>query len=159
MIFRIIGNLGGGHMFKISTHICNELKDSKVIVKKLEMNERREILDSILKKYININQKGIWLWEKFIHYEALNDDMAWSYIKDFVKDNECIMFFNQEEEKEMFLIQSGDDLNYVLSETYGFEFYITNKQCSYLLCFSHHNILYGCGIAEKWIHKLRSTIG
>ncbi len=146
-------------MFKISTHICNELKDSEVIVKKLEMNERREILDSILKKYINTHQKGIWLWEKFIHYEALNDDMAWSYIKDFVKDNECIMFFNQEEEKEMFLIQSGNDLNYILSETYGFEFYITNKQCLYLLCFNHHNILYGCGIAEKWIHKLRSAIG
>ena len=62
-------------MFKISTHICNELKDSKVITTKLDMNERREILDSILKKYININQKGNWLWEKFIHYESLNDDI------------------------------------------------------------------------------------
>ena len=43
-------------MFKISTHISNELKDSKVITTKLDMDERREILDSILKKYININQ-------------------------------------------------------------------------------------------------------
>lgn len=146
-------------MFKISTHICDELKDNKVIIKKLELNEKREILDSVLKKYININEKGVWLWEKFIHYEALNDDMAWSYIKDFIKDNECIMFFNQQEEKEMFLIQSGDDLNHVLSETYGFEFYITDKQCSYLLCFSHHNILYGCGIAEEWINKIRGDIG
>lgn len=69
-------------MLRISTHICNELKDSKVIIKKLDL---------------------------------------------------C--------EKEMFLIQSGTDLDYILSETYGFEFYITNKQCSYLLCFNHHNIL------------------
>lgn len=145
-------------MFKISTHICNELRDSKIMVKKLEMNERGEILDSIIKKYIDINQKGIWLWEKFIHYEALKSDMAWSYIKDFVKDNECIMFFDPEEEKEMFLIQSGNDLNYILSETYGFVFYITNKQCSYLLCFNDHNILYGCGNAENWIHELRSAI-
>lgn len=145
-------------MFKISNHISNELKDSKVIIRKLELNERKEILELVLKKYIKISEKGVWLWEKFIHYEAWNDDMAWKYIKDFVKDNECIMFFNQEEEKEMFLIQSGDDLNYIISETYGFEFYITNKQCSYLLCFNHHNILYGCGIAEKWINKLRSSI-
>jgi len=145
-------------MFKISTHILTELKDSKVIIKKLEVNERKEILDLILKKYININEKGVWLWEKFNHYEVLNDDMAWSYIKDFIEGNECIMFFNQEEEKEMFLIQSGDDLNYILSETYGFEFYITNKQCSYLLCFNHHNILYGCGNAERWINKLRKVI-
>lgn len=142
-------------MFEISTHICNELKESNVIIKKLDLNERKRILQSALKNYISLNEKGNWLWEKFIHYVSLNDDMAWSYIKDFVKDNECIMFFNQEEEKEMFLIQSGTDLNYILSETYGFEFYITNKQCSYLLCFSHHNILYGCGIAESWINKLK----
>lgn len=143
-------------MFKISTHICDELRENKVMVKKLELDERREILDLILKRYINISGKSGWLWENLIHYETLTDDMAWSYIKDFVKDNECIMFFNQEEEKEMFLIQSGDDLNYVLAETYGFEFYITNKQCSYLLCFNHHNVLYGCGTAAEWINKLRS---
>lgn len=145
-------------MFKISTHIYDELKDSKVVLKKMEMDRRNKILDLVLKKYIDFNARGIWLWEKFIHYEALNDNMAWSYIKDFVKNNECIMFFNQEEEKEMFLIQSGDDLNYILSETYGFEFYITDKQCSYLLCFSHHNILYGCGIAEDWIKYMKTII-
>lgn len=48
----------------------------------------------------------------------------------------------------MFLIRTGEDLNYLLSETYGFEFYITDKECSYLLCFNHHDILYGCGRAE-----------
>lgn len=146
-------------MFKISTHIYDEIKDSKIIIEKIEIKERKEILDSILKKYINNCNTGVWLWEKFVHYEALNDDMAWSYIKDFVKDNNCIMFFNQEEEEEMFLIQSGDDLHYVLSETYGFEFYITDRQCSYLLCFSHHNILYGCGTAEKWINNLSIDMG
>ena len=146
-------------MFKISNHINNELKGSKIIIKKIESKDRKEILDLILKKYIDINKKGVWLWEKFVHYEAVNDDMGWSYIKDFVKDNECIMFFNQEQEQEMFLIQSGEDLNYILSETFGFEFYITNKQCSYLLCFNHHNILYGCGIAEKCMIKLKSAIG
>lgn len=55
----------------------------------------------------------------------------------------------------MFLIRSGEDLNYLLSETYGFEFYITDKECSYLLCFNHHDILYGCGRAEGWIDGMR----
>ena len=34
-------------MFKISQHICNELKDSSVEIKKLELNERQKILDTI----------------------------------------------------------------------------------------------------------------
>ena len=61
----------------------------------------------------------------------------------------------QKEEEEMILIQSGEDLNYILSETYGFEFYITDKQCSYLLCFSDHDILYGCGTAKEWIERIK----
>lgn len=141
-------------MFKIGTHICDELKNSPIKIKKLGLNEQKEVLDSVLKKYTDINKKGAWIWEKFIHYKALNDEMAWSYIKDFLKHNECVMFFNQAEEKEMFFIQSGEDLNYILSKTYGFEFYITDKQYSYLLCFNHHNILYGCGAAEEWINRI-----
>lgn len=142
-------------MFKISEHIYNELKDSDIVIEKIEFNKKKEILDMIFDKYINCNIKSTMLWEKFIHSEAINDDMAWSYIKDFINDNECIMFFNQDEEKEMFLIRSGWDLNFLLSETYGFEFYITNMDCLYLLCFSHHDILYGCGIAEEWIKKMK----
>lgn len=87
-------------MFKSGTHICDELKNSEMKIKKLGLNERKEVLDSVLKKYIDINKKGAWIWEKFIHYKTLNDDMAWSYIKDFVKHNECVMFFNQAEEKD-----------------------------------------------------------
>lgn len=138
-------------MFKIGTHICNELKGSKIILRRLEKDERKGILELVLNKYVDVNKKGVWLWEKFVQYEALNDDKAWSYIKDFVGKNECIIFFNQDEEKEMFICQSGDDLNYVLSETCGFEFYVTDRECSYLMCFNHHNILYGCGSAGAWI--------
>ncbi len=54
----------------------------------------------------------------------------------------------------MFIISSGDDLNYILSETCGYEFYITNFICSYLICYNHHDVLIGCGQAEKWIEKL-----
>lgn len=63
-------------MFKIGTHICDELKNSPIKIKKLGLNEQKEVLDSVLKKYTDINKKGAWIWEKFIHYKALNDDMA-----------------------------------------------------------------------------------
>lgn len=53
----------------------------------------------------------------------------------------------------MFLIHSGSDLNFVLEETYGFEFYITDKKCTYLLAYNHHDILYGCGSAIDWMEK------
>jgi len=46
--------------------------------------------------------------------------------------------------KKSFLFKNGDDLVAVLGETYGFEFYVTNKEKSYLLVFNHnHSIIYG----------------
>lgn len=39
----------------------------------------------------------------------------------------------------------------MLSETWGFEFYVTNEQASFLFCFSHHDILYACGDVKIWL--------
>lgn len=142
-------------MFKISDHIRSELEGSDILIARLEMSEREKIFNLVLKKYINIDKKGKWIWEKFAQCVTLDDEQAWSFIKDFIKDNKCIMFFNQDEDKEMFYIKSGSDLDYILSETYGYEFYITDKECSYLLCYNHHNILYGCGSAEAWVSSLK----
>ena len=45
-------------MFKISNHICSELENSSVILKKLELTERGKILDLVLKKYIDSSKTG-----------------------------------------------------------------------------------------------------
>ena len=79
--------------------------------------------------------------------------MHGNLLKNWLKINVCF-FFNKSDDKSMFLINSGDDLDYILSETCGFEFYITNLECLYLLCFSHHDILYGCGLAYDWIQHI-----
>lgn len=145
-------------MFKISSHICEEMKNSDVELERLELFKSEQVLELIKKKYVDCNYKGEWLWEGFFSCKTLQDNNAWQYLKDFVRDNECIMFFNQRDEKAMFKIKSGKDLNYILSETYGFEFYITDIKATYLLCFNHHNILYGCGEAEEWISNIKSAV-
>ena len=34
------------------------------------------------------------------------------------------------------------------------EFYITDRDQSYVICFNHHDVLYGCGAAKEWVEKL-----
>lgn len=142
-------------MFKISEHIYKEINFAKMNLTALEEKTKKELLKIIQDKYINKCKRSVWLWEKLIQFEAMQDSNAWKYIKDFVKDRKCIMFFNQDEDEEMFLFESGNDLNYVLSETCGFEFYITDLKCSYLICFNHHDVLYGCGSAREWIKRCK----
>ena len=142
-------------MYIISENIYDSIIGKDIKIKELNSLNRLNLIESINEKFIDNNKKGGWIWEKFYEYESMYDNKSWSYIKDFVLDKECILFFNQDEEKKMFLIQNGDDLNYILSETYGFEFYVTDKKCSFLICFNHHDILYGCGDANRWVKEIK----
>ena len=117
-----------------------------------------EITDFILKNTIEIeevNHDTCLKWEKLRYFDSIIDKDGWSYINEFVSDNACIMFFNEFDEKKMFKIKNGNDLYFLLSETSGFEFYITDSNYSYLICFNHHDILYGCGKASYWVDKLK----
>lgn len=116
-----------------------------------------KIRKAINELYVDDNKKGSWLWERLSHFESLTDKDGWSYIKEFVSNSVCIMFFNDFDEKAMFKIKNGKDLYCLLSETCGFEFYITDLNYSYLICFSHHDILYGCGEAIKWIDEIKKS--
>lgn len=140
-------------MLKIVTNICEILNKEKILFERIEEFERERIFEAVLNKFCDNALKGNWLWERLKQYKKLKDDMAWQYLKDLIGENECIMFFNQNEEKEMLLIHSGRDLNFILTETCGFEFYITDIKCTYLLAYNHHNILYGCGTAMEWMEK------
>ena len=143
-------------MYKISTDIYNLIKNSNIIVNELGIEKSKEIFKSIQKNYINMEKENnLWLWEKFNDYEFIKNSNGWTYIQNFVSNSKCIIFFNQDEETKMFSINNGKDLYYILSETCGYEFYIIDEECTYLICFNHHDILYGCGNAIEWIETLK----
>lgn len=142
-------------MYRISNEIIN-ICDSKIELKELDLETSENIKLLIYKNYLDKNRKGNWMWEKLKVYESLRDSNGWKYIKEFISNNSCIIFFNQDEEKKMFRIENGADLYYILSETSGFEFYITDLECTYLICFNHHDILFGCGKAMRWILRIKS---
>jgi hypothetical protein len=66
------------------------------------------------------------------------------------------MFFNLPDEKAAFTFNKGDDVVSVLSETYGFEFYLTNRCAEYLICFNHHDVLIACGSAIELLSKYKT---
>ncbi len=140
--------------FKISNNI-NEAINNKIIISELSKDNRIYILNLIRELYIDTRKKSIWLWERLNEYESLQDSKGWSYIQYYIDDNSCILFFNQDEDDKMFRVSNGTDLQFILSETYGFEFYVTDINCSFLLCFNHHDILYACGNAIEWIKKIK----
>ena len=141
-------------MYKISDDILNAT-NNKLSVDIVSDYACKTILDTVAKLYVDTEKNGFWLWEKLSVHEELSDINGWSLIQNYVSNKSCVMFFNQDEETKMFMVSNGKDLQYILSETCGYEFYITDLQCSYLICFNHHDVLIGCGNAENWVKGLK----
>lgn len=132
-------------------------KNVNIDIRELNDKERDFIIKSIKEKYTSNIYSDLFLWEYFEDYLSVQDENGWKYIEQFVGNNKCIVFFNKSQEKAFIELNSGRDLNEMIGEMYGFEFYVTDKDSSYLICFSEHDILYGLGKAKNYINKLKQN--
>ena len=137
-------------MWNIYEEIMNAVNTLNINVVQISENQSEEIIKKVIKKYTT-EKENRYLWEEIVDYFSVNNKDAWKWVNEFIGNSEAIMFFNNSDERKSFLFKNGNDLVSVLSETYGFEFYITNKDLTYLLCFNHHDILISSGIAKEWL--------
>ena len=142
-------------MSMIKEEIKDFAENNQIVIKEINNDKCLKIRKAVNELYVDSKKKGLWLWDRLNCFASLADAEGWGYIKEFVSDNNCIMFFNEFDEKSMFNINNGNDLFSLLSGTSGFEFYITDDNCTYLIGFNHHDVLYGCGKAIKWIDGLK----
>jgi hypothetical protein len=103
-------------------------------------------------RFTNGSSRG-WIWEHLVNRLSVQDGMAWSWIGEFVGDEEVILFFNAWEDDTAILFERGSCVVTVLSETTGFEFYLTDSGFSYLVCFNHHDFLSCVGRAKEWLER------
>ena len=138
---------------KIGTEIKKVALNNDICIKDLSDKQAKAIKNDIFKKYIH-SQLGTFLWDQFKDAAVIADSNGWEKLCSFVGGNSCLMFFDNIEDKSVILISNGKELYKLLDEMFGFEFYITNFETDYLLCFNHHDCLLGCGTAKKWIESL-----
>lgn len=141
--------------YRIRDEIKKAIEGTSIKVEKLKSEECEEIREKIIALYCKNSFNNSHIWENFQEYHFISNENAWRYLKGFVQNRECILFYNECDEKMMFRIKSGRDLEYIIEETFGDDVYVTDEECSYLLCFNDHDILYGCGSASVWIEKLK----
>lgn len=139
---------------KISTEIKKVALDNVINIKELSDEQVKKIKNDISRKYIR-SQSGVFLWDSFKEAAVIADSNGWKKICIFIGENNCLMFFDDIEDKSVIIISNGNELYKLLSEMFGFEFYITNFDTDYLICFNHHDCLLGCGTARKWIESLK----
>ena len=141
-------------MCSISNEILSVSKELKIEVQILSADITAEYFAEIEKKYVSDNCYS-FLWEGLSDYSFVNDSSGWSCLGQFIGDKPCILFFYDLEKWKAAVINSGHELVTLISEMYGFEFYVFDSSISYLICFNHHDQLIGVGSAKEWVNNLR----
>lgn len=139
-------------MWNIKNEIIQAAK--KLNIKILEISKiKTEItINKIINKYAD-GKKNNFIWENFKKEFSVKNKNAWKWIEEISYDQEIIMFFNPSDESVAFRFCNEKDVTAILKETFGFEFYLTNKTMDYVICFNHHDVLITCGKAMKWLKK------
>lgn len=93
------------------------------------------------------------LWERLAPAASVRHREGWSLLAQgpFVKS---VLFFDAQEERHGFSFLHRKDLVAVLAETFGFEFYLSDEECSFVVAFNHHDYLIGAGAATDWVENI-----
>jgi hypothetical protein len=142
-------------VWNIKEQIISAACSLNISIQEVPTSEIEYIVSQVTDKFEG-GSKAIPLWENLKDYISVNNKDAWLWIGELIGDTETIIFFNLSDEKATFTFNNGDNVVSVLSETYGFEFYLTNRATEYLICFNHHDVLIACGNAIGWLIKYKT---
>jgi hypothetical protein len=149
-VFHIAGNSGGKNMIDIKSEILAASKILRIKTSELSQVDKKKLLLGISNKYTGVKNRD-WLWKYVKDVVSIANKDAWQWVENFIGDSKTIMFFNQSDDKSAFIFMNGHDVVKILGETFGFEFYLTNENTDYLLCFDHHDVLSAAGTAGEWL--------
>ena len=115
----------------------------------------------------SVQNSGAWQWNRdFVGAKAVCESVRSSEERESAlllidcapdrcenRSSSCVLFFDISDEVEMFHVPSGSSLDELLGNTFGFVFYVTDTNATYLLSFNDHDFLICCGSARKWLEQ------
>ncbi|HEU4885345.1 MAG TPA: hypothetical protein VFT45_24065 [Longimicrobium sp.] len=119
-------------------------------VRLLEPAIRDQLRELVFARYGGRSNR---LWATASDCASVQNAEAWRWIRNFVGSRSCILFFDPNDEVQMFHVPSGSTLDDLLGNTFGFVFYVTDADATYLLSFNDHDFLVCCGSAREWLEK------
>lgn len=128
-------------------------------VEELSENENKDLLARVLDKYSSDRVYTYPLWEHVINSFSKRDSETWQKLDDFLPSSSCILFLEPEETFKAFKFEQVGHLTEVLGECFGFVFYITDDDASYLLSFNDHDYVIASGKAKKWLEEYEGESG
>ncbi|NVB80439.1 MAG: hypothetical protein HOV81_18750 [Kofleriaceae bacterium] len=89
-----------------------------------------------------------------VGYAQVTCDQSWKLIADFPAAGPVVLFTNREDGETMFLLATIRDAVAVVGEMYRADFYLVDRDCTFLFAADEYDTLFGCGTAALFVAKL-----
>lgn len=143
-------------MWNIKEQIEVAAQSENIEIKKISVVETKNIFYQLAAKYSD-GKMVFPLWEHFTQDLAVTNADAWQWIDEFIANSDAILLFNPTDLSNSFEVVGGKNVVKILAEMFSVEFYVTNKEGDYILCFNHHNVLIACGKSMEWLKKYKTS--
>ena len=92
--------------------------------------------------------------ENLVNLARLSRDESWKLIAAFGFSGPVILFTNYRDGKSMFKFSSVGDAVAVIGEAPPFDFYLVDRDCTFLFAHDEYENLFGCGTAKAFVESL-----
>lgn len=141
-------------MWNIKEQILTASNNLGMQVSILTSEKKTEVISRVMNRFVKKDETHIFpIFEKLDDFVGIDVSESWMWISDFINDNTAILFFNDDDEKELYEFQKGKDIVSILNEIYNVEFYVTNSRTEYLLGYNHSQCLVASGTAIEWLEN------
>jgi len=146
-------------------HFRNEYRNELIAAAKragaaiveLSPEDTASIRRSVEATFFQGKASGYFPWEHLGDRISVHDPNAWEWVSQFTTGQKTILLLDYWPDASVFEFEDGSKLSEVLGDSYWSEFYVTNREAEYLICFNHHDWLIAAGSAKEWLQGRAST--
>ena len=112
----------------------------------VRLNKWQWMLSKIANTFLVHGEKDlekVWLWESFKEpYKSFQPENSIAELKKRLSATEQYLFIASDEGGKYWVLEGlGSSIICLISNSFCFEYYITNKSMSWLLCENHHGVM------------------
>ena len=130
---------------------------TKVQVSPLPKSKVEQLVARIVATYTDPALPACFLWESFIDEVSCRRSDGWEKVCEYGESHPILLYVD-ESDFEGVAFPSSDGLRQILSETPNCEFYVTNIETDFVLCFNHHDFLIGVGTCKDWLSAILKKV-
>lgn len=141
----------------VINEVLNAAQEESVSVKEISPEGVDKLRCTLAQKF-GINKNHRLSFENMAERESVQNEDGWKFISSFLKNTPHYMFFDHSWDGHGIEFSSGEKISDILGKCFGFSFYITDKENTFVIGMNDHDYLIGAGEASGWIEKLRNQI-